>query len=85
MRCVFPNLQKDDYAILSVYLFKRQLEILVKDGKAVVAVDIDSPFTVPFIANVLKCKLLFAPFNYEFDGTKYHTLTIVRDSDGENN
>lgn len=81
MQCVFPNLQKDDYEILSVYLFKRQLQILVKDGIAVVAVDIDSPFTVPFIASVLKCKLLFAPFNYEFDGTKYHTLTIVREED----
>lgn len=83
MLCVIINCSEKDYDELSMHLFKRQIELLFKDGKAYVGIHINTMFDLSFVSSFLHCKLLFSPFGLFFNKKWYHTLKIVRE-DNEN-
>lgn len=53
--------------------------MLIKDGIARIGVEVNTIFDLAFMASILKCSFIFTPFAYEHNGSKYHTLKLVRD------
>ena len=81
MIVILDNYTDEDVQILTTHLFRRQLHLFVKDGNVYIGVDIESPFHFNFIANILHCRLLFTPFAFLHDRTRYSVVTLVKEED----
>lgn len=79
MECVVLGCDDSDRIDIWNHLFSRQRRILIKDNCGYIVIDIETMKELSFLSNVLQCKFLFTPNNFEHNNIKYNTIKIVRE------